>query len=258
MKKFPYLLLIWLFILPGISAQSYALGDSNHSGSVDIIDALLVAQFYVGLNPPNFDSGLADVNASGNIDIIDALLLAQYYVGLITQFPGQTSTCPATGHITYTLARASSPTAEQQAAYNLITEAMDTAVQYYNCYTNITKSLNISYVPSVPTADGNINGSIRFGSQTYMNYITAMHEISHTVGIGTASQWSSLISNGIFTGANATSQLRAITGNPQDQLHADSQHFWPYGLNYTSEVTGTSDLINHCKIVVAIRKDMGM
>jgi hypothetical protein len=58
-------------------------GDVNGSGSVDIVDALLVAQYYVGLDPQNFDASLADVNCSGTVDIVDALRIAQYYVGLI-------------------------------------------------------------------------------------------------------------------------------------------------------------------------------
>jgi M6 family metalloprotease-like protein len=62
-------------------------GDVNGSGNVDIIDALLIAQYYVGLNPSNFDIGRADVNCSGATDIVDALLIAQLYVGLITQLP---------------------------------------------------------------------------------------------------------------------------------------------------------------------------
>jgi hypothetical protein len=62
-------------------------GDVNASGAVDIVDALLIAQYYVGLNPSNFNPDVADVNCSGAIDIVDALLVAQYYVGLITTFP---------------------------------------------------------------------------------------------------------------------------------------------------------------------------
>lgn len=135
---------------------------------------------------------------------------------------------------------------------------MDTAVRYYNCYTNINKSINVSYVPSVATADGNINGSIRFGSTASMNRVTAMHEISHTVGIGTASNWSSFVVGGKFTGANALAQLLAIPNRLADTIGADTQHFWPYGLNYESEGQNESDLIAHCQMVVAMRKDLGM
>jgi hypothetical protein len=61
-------------------------GDVNTDGSVNIIDALVVARYHVGLNPSPFDPNVADVNCNGTIDIIDALLIARYYVGLITQF----------------------------------------------------------------------------------------------------------------------------------------------------------------------------
>ncbi len=62
-------------------------GDVNANGSVDIVDALLIAQYYVGLNPAGFVTANADTNCSGGIDIVDALLVAQYYVGLISGFP---------------------------------------------------------------------------------------------------------------------------------------------------------------------------
>jgi hypothetical protein len=46
----------------------------------------MIAQYYVGLNPTNFNAGSADTNCDGSINIVDALLVAQYYVGLISQF----------------------------------------------------------------------------------------------------------------------------------------------------------------------------
>lgn len=166
--------------------------------------------------------------------------------------------CPMTGHVTYTLTRTAQPTSAESAAYDKIVPAMDMAVAYYNCFTGITKADTVTYNSTVATADGNVNGSIRFGSTDSMNYITAMHEISHTVGIG-STQFDALVVDGIFTGTNATAQLRAITGNATDQVHGDTQHFWPNGLNYTTEVTSVpQDLINHCLMVIAIRKDMGM
>lgn len=50
------------------------------------MDALLVAQFYVGSDPAGFNPDAADVNCDDVIDILDALLIAQYYVGLIDGF----------------------------------------------------------------------------------------------------------------------------------------------------------------------------
>ena len=161
-----------------------------------------------------------------------------------------------TGNIRYSLNRASNPTAEEQAAYDLIVAAMDGALERYNCYANFDKQLSVSFEPMVATADGNPNGSIRFGSTDSMNYITAMHEISHTLGIGD-NNWDAMMVNGIFPGVEATAQLRAITGIPDDQVHGDNQHFWPYGLNYTSEVMSEQDLISHCLMVTAICKDLG-
>ena len=61
-------------------------GDVNGNGAVDIVDALLVAQYYVGLNPPGFIQANADTNCNGSVDIVDALSIAQFYVGLITSF----------------------------------------------------------------------------------------------------------------------------------------------------------------------------
>ena len=166
--------------------------------------------------------------------------------------------CTPTGHVSYTLAKAASPTPEQVSAYAAITCAMDGAVAYYNCNTNITKQLNVTYDPGVPTADGNINGSVRFGGRDYMECVTGMHEIAHAVGVGTAPKWSTYSAGGVFTGTNAIAQLRAITGNASDVLHSDTQHFWPYGLNYTSEAHSTADLVDHCQMVTAIRKDLGL
>jgi len=58
-------------------------GDVNDDAKVNIVDALLISQYYVGLNPDPFYAVVADVNGDGKINIVDALLVAQYYVGLI-------------------------------------------------------------------------------------------------------------------------------------------------------------------------------
>jgi endo-1,3-1,4-beta-glycanase ExoK len=71
---------------PTPTQTSVLLGDVDSDNTITIVDALLVAQYYVGLNPANFDISKADTNCDGNVDIVDALLIAQYYVGLITGF----------------------------------------------------------------------------------------------------------------------------------------------------------------------------
>jgi endoglucanase len=71
---------------PPTNPPTVTLGDVNSSGSIDIVDALLVAQYYVGLNPSNFNAGAADTNCDGSVNIVDALIIAQYYVGLVDHF----------------------------------------------------------------------------------------------------------------------------------------------------------------------------
>jgi hypothetical protein len=72
-----------------VTVNELLLGDVNADGKINIIDALLVAQYYVNIIPDDFIEEAADVNASGGINIIDALLIAQKYVGTIDSFPGE-------------------------------------------------------------------------------------------------------------------------------------------------------------------------
>ncbi len=113
-----------------LAAFTQNLGDANNSGTIDIVDALVVAQYYVGLNPQNFYASAADVNSSGVIDIVDALLVAQYYVGLITEFPGQTQTpvgtATATPVSTPTATPAGTPTSTPQAGNLLSNPGFET------------------------------------------------------------------------------------------------------------------------------------
>jgi hypothetical protein len=80
-----------LFMVSFIMSYAYSqaeTGDVDGNGTITIIDALLVAQYYVGLNPPGLlYIDASDVDCDGGTDIIDALLIAQYYVNLISEFP---------------------------------------------------------------------------------------------------------------------------------------------------------------------------
>jgi hypothetical protein len=62
-------------------------GDVDSDEDVDIVDALLIAQFYVKMPVENFNEMAADVNCSMRIDIIDALLVAQKYVKILEELP---------------------------------------------------------------------------------------------------------------------------------------------------------------------------
>lgn len=73
-------------ITPTPTPLQFQLGDVNHDNSINILDALLIAQYYVGLGPNNFDATLADTDCNGSVTIVDALIVAQFYVGLITSF----------------------------------------------------------------------------------------------------------------------------------------------------------------------------
>lgn len=159
----------------------------------------------------------------------------------------------AAATITWTLVRASNPTQDQQTAYNLITSAMNAAVARYNNLSDLGKTITVRYDPGVPTADGNINGTIRFGNRSYMNERTALHEIAHTIGVGTSSGWSRLGGSGTWTGAQATALVRQYDGSSA-KISTGGGHFWPYGLNYDNEFSGTA-ADRHVRIVAAMVSD---
>ncbi|MDH6447835.1 MULTISPECIES: hypothetical protein [unclassified Streptomyces] len=160
----------------------------------------------------------------------------------------------AAATITWTLERAGNPTADQQAAYTLITSAMNAAVARYNNLSDLGKSITVRYDTSVPTADGNLNGTIRFGAnRSYMTERTALHEIAHTIGVGTSSGWTSLGGSGTWTGAQATALVRQFDGSSA-KLSTGGGHFWPYGLNYENEFSGTA-ADRHVRIVAAMVRD---
>ena len=83
MKKGSFVLIFLTFCSLIVFAQN--LGDVNSDNTITIVDALMVAQYYVGLIQTFTVPTCADVNCDGNITIVDALMIAQYYVGLINQ-----------------------------------------------------------------------------------------------------------------------------------------------------------------------------
>ena len=160
------------------------------------------------------------------------------------------------GNVEYHLNKSANPTQDEQEAYKLITAAMDSAVFLYNKYSDLSKHIEVYYSTGVPTAEASSNGDLRFGKdRNYMFVGTAMHEMAHTMGMGTTSEYQKMFKDGVFQGEKAQKVIKEIDG-PDAVLKGDSQHFWPYGLNYRSEVKSEQDLINHVKVVNAMYQDI--
>ncbi|NQX16627.1 hypothetical protein [Rathayibacter sp. VKM Ac-2857] len=167
------------------------------------------------------------------------LLAAAATAGLALTAVGTTAApaVAAEGEMTYTLYQEANPTPDQADAYARITAAMDAAVARFNAQTDITKVLNVYYEPSVPTADadGNGNGTIRFGAdRRYQVEGTALHEISHTVGVGVTGAFYDKCSTGIWSGPQATALVKSWDG-PEAELRCAGIHIYPYGLNFDNE-----------------------
>lgn len=156
------------------------------------------------------------------------------------------------GAMTYTLRPDTDPAHQEQVAR--VVKAMNEAIGLYNAMGEFPKAVSAGYNPGTPTADGNYNGTIRFGGQ--IGTRTALHELGHVLGAGTHPRWGEFVKDGVWTGAYAQAQLRAFDG-PDAVLHADRMHFWPYGLNYDTE-DGAENRRRHVLIVAALRRDLGV
>lgn len=140
--------------------------------------------------------------------------------------------------ITWTLAKSANPTADESDAYALIESAMTLAAARWARLSSASKTLSISYSPGVPTADASFNGAIRFGSnRSYMNERTALHEVAHTLGIGTTSAFDTKCAAGDW--ATALPLLRSWDGDDA-VINCGGTHIWPYGLNYDTEWSETN------------------
>ncbi len=156
------------------------------------------------------------------------------------------------GPLTYQLSKGAETWPEDRR--RAITEAMDAAVAFLNEHGKFKKAVTANNSPGTPTADANWNGWINWGGS--ISRRVALHEIAHTLGVGTHARWRENIKDGKWMGKNALRQLREFDG-PDAVLHADRMHFWPYGLNFDNESSPKNDL-RFVKIVEAMRKDMGI
>jgi hypothetical protein len=190
-----------------------------------------------------------------------AILLSIFVLSVMTQAAPTTgkspttspTTKPAKPKLTYKLGKGSEDWDAKMK--QKVVDAMEAAVAIYNANGDFEKTLTVYYNPGTPTADGNYNGTIRFGGQ--IGTRTALHEIAHTLGIGQHPKWNDFIKDGKWTGEYALKQLREFDG-PDAVLHADRQHFWPYGLNYDGDGVSDENFRRNTRMVAAFRRDLGI
>lgn len=174
---------------------------------------------------------------------------------------GDTGTgCEFSGHLEYTFNNFESWPNDVQ---DRLPDVIEEAVGHYNCYADFTKMLTINYKADVPTAEANVDGWISFGSSpNYQVVATTMHEIAHTLGVGYF-PWAELSQDGRWTGGHVVEFMMNLPADERDSddysqrdyITADTQHFWPYGLNQASEHQSEWSLINHVRIVYAMHLD---
>ncbi|KAI1169857.1 hypothetical protein F4777DRAFT_584480 [Nemania sp. FL0916] len=158
----------------------------------------------------------------------------------------------ASATINWTLQKASNPTADQADAYQRIENAMRLAAARYAKFSDASKTVRVMYSPGVPTAEANYNGDLRFGSdRAYMTERTALHETSHTLGVGQTAAYARKCAAGDW--ATALPLLRSWDGAGA-VINCDSQHIWPYGLNYESEFSEVN-ADRHVQLIDAMLAD---
>ena len=142
-----------------------------------------------------------------------------------------------------------------QATYNRIKEAAETAVNWWNNLTEMKGfGPNVGYESGTPTADCSYGGWIRVGPNTsYQRCGTIMHEMLHGIGVipWADTEWSrhnlrsGVNGDGYGTGywlGDRVTEVLTFWDNKVQKLNGDYQHMWPYGINGASEDNG-SDLL---------------
>ena len=141
--------------------------------------------------------------------------------------------------------------------------AIKSAVEYWNTHTSIRGlNLTVNYGSGTPTAEASYGGWMRFGpNASYQQTGTALHEMGHTVGVGTHHYWNNTSSSplkvgGVWLGERATRVVRFLENDATATLKGDATHMWPYGINGAHEDTGAELLyIGNSLITQAVAED---
>ena len=143
------------------------------------------------------------------------------------------------------------------AQWTAVVNSMQAVVNCYNAY-GVFGGYNIYayYNSGIPTAQASYLGSIGFGG-TYPNQRVAQHESNHYLGSGTTQAWENMMAGGYWHGAKMNALAAQFDGDGTI-IHGDTAHFWPYGLNYDSEVVNSSVFLRNIAILYAERQDDGL
>lgn len=141
--------------------------------------------------------------------------------------------------------------------------AMKSSVEFWNSHTSIKGlGLTVNYGSGTLTAEASYGGWMRFGpNASYQQTGTALHEMGHTIGVGTHQYWynttsSPLKEGGVWLGERATQVVRFLENDATATLKGDATHMWPYGINGAHEDSGSELLyIGNSLITQALGED---
>ncbi len=106
-------------------------------------------------------------------------------------------------------------------------------------------NIDVAYVAGVPTAQSSYLSQIQVGGSYSDSLLRRVlqHETNHYFGSGTTSNWTNEFnSSGVWLGANMNALAAEFDGDGTVILQA-GVHFYPYGLNYDTEVTDIDSAI---------------
>lgn len=148
---------------------------------------------------------------------------------------------------------------DSQARRDAAQASMQAVVDRFNVYGDFNWGsdgyVDIYYNPGVPTAQAGYYGSIDFGG-TWPNERVTQHELNHWLGTGTYWNWYNQFSGGVWTGPKVSALMQQFDGEGA-ALRQAGVHFYPYGLNYDSEVPNNSIYMRNVALTYAMRQDMG-
>jgi autotransporter-associated beta strand protein len=130
-----------------------------------------------------------------------------------------------------------------------------------------SRNIDVAYVAGVPTAQSSYQSQIQVGG-SYSDSLprrVLQHETNHNFGSGTTSNWTNKFNgSGVWTGAHMTALVAEFDGDGS-VIHQSGVHFYPYGLNYDTEVTDIDSAIGaetvymrNIALLYAQRQDDGL